>query len=220
MAHQHRCDVGAEHERRHQHRLEIGDGILPEGHVPGSGQPSQLHRKQQDHQDAKPEVGRRQPPQGKGIGGEVQPGALVDGRDNAGRNADQQRNQHRQHCQLDRHGEFLQDQFQHRLLAANRLAEIALHHTGHPVEVAHRQRLIEVHLLAKVGDDIGVLLLAGEHDGRITGQQLLQPEDQHRHEQQRRQDRRNAPDQVSGQGSFTRTIDPAGSRRHLQAVDA
>ena len=61
--------------------------------------------------------------------------------------------------------------------------------------VAHRQRLVEMHLRAQVRDDVRIALLAGEHHRRIAGQQLLQPEDQHRHEQQRRDDRREAPDE-------------------------
>ena len=34
----------------------------------------------------------------------------------------------------------------------------------------------------------GIALLAGERQRRVAGQQLLQPEDQHRDEEQRRDD--------------------------------
>jgi hypothetical protein len=51
---------------------------------------------------------------------------------------------------------------------------------------------------AQVCDDIGVAILAGQHDGRIAGEQLLQPVDQHRDEEQRRNNRREALEQKAG----------------------
>ena len=54
------------------------------------------------------------------------------------------------------------------------------------IDVLHRDRLIEPILLADLLDHLGVAVLA-RHDQRgIAGQQLLQREDQHRHEEQRR----------------------------------
>jgi hypothetical protein len=64
---------------------------------------------------------------------------------------------------------------EHRLLNAQRLAQVALQHPAYPVGIAHRQRLVEVHLFLQVGNDLGVLLFAGQDQGRITRQQLLQP---------------------------------------------
>ncbi len=127
------------------------------------------------------------------VRGVVPPGALGDRRDDAGGNADRERDHDREARELERHRQLLGDQRGHRLLHAQRLAEVALHHAAEPVEVAHRQRLVEVHLLAQVRDDARVAVLAGEHHRRIAGQQLLQPEDQDRDEQQRRQDRGDAP---------------------------
>ncbi len=71
-----------------------------------------------------------------------------------------------------------------------------LQHAADPVGVAHRQRLVQVQLGVQVGDHGRVLLLAGEDLRRVAGQQLLQPEDQHRHEDQRRHDLRQALGQV------------------------
>jgi hypothetical protein len=75
-------------------------------------------------------------------------------------------------------------------LHAQRFAEVAVHHAAEPVRVADGKRLVEVHLLAKIFHDGRILVLAGEHLRRVAGKQLLQPEDQDRDEQQRRQDRR------------------------------
>ena len=90
-------------------------------------------------------------------------------------------------------GSFSAISCRHRLLHAQRFAEIAAQHAAQPVEITDRQRLVEVQLLAQVRDDVGIAVLAGEHDSRIAGQELLQPEDQHRDEQQRRDDRREPP---------------------------
>jgi hypothetical protein len=57
-------------------------------------------------------------------------------------------------------GSFCLDQVQHRLLVAHRFAQVAVQHAGNPVGVAHRQRLVEVHLLLQVGDHLRVLVLA------------------------------------------------------------
>ncbi|MHC2781362.1 hypothetical protein ACVMBZ_000569 [Bradyrhizobium liaoningense] len=55
-----------------------------------------------------------------------------------------------------------------------------------------RDRLIELVLLADLLDHRGIALLAGHHERGIARQQLLQREDQHRHEEQRRHDLRDA----------------------------
>ena len=59
-------------------------------------------------------------------------------------------------------GSFSSDQLAHRLLHAQRLAEVAVQHAADPVQVAHRQRLVEMQLLAQVRDHGRVALLAGE----------------------------------------------------------
>ena len=79
-------------------------------------------------------------------------------------------------------GSFSRDQRAHRLLHAQRLAEVAVQHAAQPVEIANRKRLVEVQRFAQVRDHRRVALLAGEHHRRIAGQQLLQPEDQDRDE--------------------------------------
>ena len=69
-------------------------------------------------------------------------------------------------------------------LLRKRLAEIARQHALDPVDVLDRHRLIEPILLADLLDHFGIALLA-RHDQRgIAGQKLLQREDQHRHEEQ------------------------------------
>jgi len=129
--------------------------------------------------------------------------AALDRRQDAGRDADDQRDQHRHAGQLDRHRQLLQHQLEHLLLRAQRFAQVAAQHTTHPVRISNRQRFVEVQLGAQVGDDVRVLVLAGQDLGRIAGQQLLQAEDQHRHEQQRRQHLRQALGQELEHGWWT-----------------
>ena len=114
--------------------------------------------------------------------------------------------------ELDRHRQLLDDEVEHRLLRPHRFAEVAAQHAADPVAVAHRQRIVEVQLLVQVGDDVRVALLAGEDHRRIAGQQLLQPEDQHRDEDQRRQDRRDALDEELDHASLiVRSADERGA---------
>jgi len=54
---------------------------------------------------------------------------------------------HRGELQRDR--QLLQHQLEHRLLYAQRLAEVAAQHAADPVEVADRQRLVEIELRAQ-----------------------------------------------------------------------
>jgi hypothetical protein len=123
---------------------------------------------------------------------------LPHGGNDARRNADEHGDQHRQHGELHRDRQLLQDQIQDRLLAADRIPEVAAQDAADPVQIPDRQRLVQVHPLAQIGDDLRILFFAGEDHRRVARQQLLQPEDEHRHEDQRRQDRRDSPDEVSG----------------------
>ena len=91
-------------------------------------------------------------------------------------------------------------------------------------DVAHRQRLVEVHLLAQVRDHVRIALLARQHHRRIAGQQLLQPEDQHRDEEQRRDDRRERGGRGSahsvGRSSVRACSDAAACLTELQPLHA
>ena len=102
VAHQHGGDRVAEHEGRHDHRSEVGAQVLERADVARGRQPAELHREEQDHQDAEPEVGRRQAPERDRVGRVVPDRAATDRRDDAGRYADDEREAHRQDRQLDR----------------------------------------------------------------------------------------------------------------------
>jgi hypothetical protein len=163
---------------------------------PEAGQPPQGDREQEDHHDAEPEVRRGEAPQRDRIGAVIPRRIALDRRHDTHRNADRERDDDRERGELERHRQLFEDQLAHRLLHPQRFAEVAAQHAFDPVQVANRQRLVQVHLLAQVRDHGRIAVLAGEHDGGIARQQLLQAEDQHRHEDQCRDDRRDAADEV------------------------
>ena len=82
--------------------------------------------------------------------------------------------------------QLLLDQLAHRHLDPQQLAEIALQHAFDPIDVLDRDRLIELVLRTDMGDGLGVAFLAGHHQCRIAGQQMLQRKDQDRDKEQRR----------------------------------
>ncbi len=56
MAHEARREARAEHECRHDHRLDVEPEILARRHEAGGGQKLPAHRDQHDEQDAEPEI--------------------------------------------------------------------------------------------------------------------------------------------------------------------
>ena len=164
-----------------------------ERHVARSRQPAELDREQEDQHDAEPEVRRRDAPQREQVGAVVPGGALLHRRDDAGGDADQERDDDRHAGELHRDRQLLRDQVEHRQLVAHGLAEITRQHALDPVDILHRHRLIEPVLLADLLDHGRVALLARHDQRRIARQQVLQRKDQHRHEEQCRDQLQQAP---------------------------
>ena len=187
VAHDHAGDGVAEHEGRHDRRRKALAPILPRADIARRRQPAERHGEEEDQHDAEPEVRRRDAPQRQHVDGVVDPGVALDRRDDAGGDADQERDRHRHDGELERHRQLLQDQLHHRLLQPHRLAEVAGEHALDPVQVLDRDRLIEAVLAPDLLDHRRVALLARHDQRRIAGQELLQREDDHRHEEQRRQ---------------------------------
>ncbi len=80
----------------------------------------------------------------------------------------------------------MRNQIADRNLDAHGFAEIADEHALHPIEILNGERLIEPIFPPDLLNDFGIALLAGHHQSRIAGQELLQREDDHGHEEQRR----------------------------------
>ncbi len=191
-------------------------------HIARRRQPAEFDREQEDQHDAEPEIRRRDTPQREQIGAVVPGRALLHRRDDAGGDADQERDHDRHRGELDRHRQLLRDQFAHRHLVAQRLAEVARQHALDPVDVLDRHRLIEPVLLADLFDHFGIALLARHHQRRIAGQQLLQREDQHRHEEQCRHELDKSPREEVQHGRLRvmAFLTSASARSHARARPA
>src|SRR5439155_19158473 len=77
-------------------------------------------------------------------------------------------------------------------------------HAADPGEVLDVERLIEAVLPADLLEHGGIALLAGHGQCRVAGEQLLQAEDDHRHEEQRRDQLQEALAEVQEHASLAR----------------
>src|SRR5262249_3350217 len=152
----------------------------------GRRQPAEFDREQENQHDAEPEVRRRDAPERKQVGAIVPGGALLHGRHDAGGNADQEGDDDRPRSQLQGYRQLLRDQLAYWPLDRQGRAEGAGTPPPDPMGVLHWQGLVEPVLLAYLLDYGRIALLARHHQRRIAGQELLQREDQHRHEEERR----------------------------------
>ena len=189
-----------------------------ERHIARGRQPAEFDREQEDQHDAEPEIRRRDAPQREQVGAIVPGGALLDRRDDAGGDADQEGDHDRHRGELHRHRQLLRDQVEHRHLDAERLAEVARQHALDPVDILHRDRLIEPVLLADLRDHVGIALLARHDQRRIAGQQMLQRKDQHRHEEQCRDQLQQALAEKVQHRCFQGPLWREGHREGLSAI--
>ena len=187
MAHHDGGDAGAEHQRRHQHANQIAPQTFERRNEAAGRQPAEIHRKQQDQHDAEPEMRNRQPGKSEHAGAVVERRAAPQRCEDADRQPDKQRDEHRQRRKLDGHRQFFGQHGADRQPGAHRGAEVTLRQGFQPDGVLHRHRIVEAIFLPQIFDDLGVALLAGQRHRRIAGQQLLQAEHHHRHQQQCRQ---------------------------------
>ena len=156
--------------------------------VAGGRQPAELDREQEDQHDPEPEIRCRDAPQREQVGAIVPGRPLLHRGNDARGDADHKGNDGRHQSELQRHRQLLRDQAQHRHPVAQRLAEVTGENALDPVDILHRDRLIEMVLLADLLDHGRIALFAGHHQRRVARQQMLQREDQHRHEEQCRDD--------------------------------
>ena len=152
-------------------------------HVTDCRQPLQVGGKDDDEQDAEPEIGHRQAEKGD-KGDRVVPGGVAPCRGNqAGRHGDHQRQHERQQRQRQRARQRLGDQLRHRHAAAvDGRAEITLEHVAEPDEVLHPHRLVEAEMTAQVLDRLGT---AGIEQHGADGIARHDPQ----HEEHQRRDR-------------------------------
>src|SRR6185295_7643606 len=100
--------------------------------------------------------------------------------------------------------ELLHDEVSHRLLRADRAAEVAVRHPSQPAHVLAPERLIQAELGAErlAGGTLGVL---AEHGiDRITGNEVDDREHDQRHEEEHRDDAEEATAEIGGDAAHAR----------------
>ena len=121
----------------------------------------------------------------------------ADGGEHAHRDAEQDGQQRGHHRQFDGRRQAIEDFTQHRTSRLHGLAHVAVREPRYIRIELHRCRLIEVELGAQRRD----LFLGGagseQRHGRVAGNEARQREDDHQHQDQHRDERQQAIEQVT-----------------------
>ncbi len=156
----------------------------------GEGQVVEQHQPQ-------PERRRRDAAERDEHGGAVEQGAAPVGRDDAGRQADQQLDQQAAHGQLGRHREARQDGRQHGHVLHVGVAEVAVQHVAHVARVLRPERQVEPQLVADAAHHVGRGPVAGNAPRRVARHQVGQREGDRDHPQQHHQQPEQASNEVA-----------------------
>ena len=183
------------------HRLEV---ILHRD-APGHRRPAQLHREQQDQQQAPPEDRHRV------TGERAHHHAVVEHRiaayrgEHAGRDADHQREHDRAQRELDGGREQGQELVQHGRLRDHRLAQVAVQQAADVDAVLHQHRLVQPVLVHQRCVACRVdAALAGQCLDRVARHQPDQEEREQRHADEGRDDEAEAGQDESEHGQALR----------------
>jgi hypothetical protein len=148
---------------------------------------------QRDEEDADHEL--RQPGQGEqpGLDDGVAPPAPVVRGDHRDAERDRDHHQRREQHQHQRVEDGGADQLGDRLLVGERGAHVPLEQAAEPVQVAHRQRLVQVQLRGDLGDPrlVGSEVPAEDRPDRVT--ERGRGDEHHHRDQPQREDREPDP---------------------------
>jgi len=190
---------GAEAERGEQHDGEVAPGIGPEVDPHHRGHPAQVEREEEDEHRPLPEYRHREAEEGAHAGDVVHRLVAADRGDDAGGPAQQEREHHREHGQLQGDRQPLQDERDHRLAGPPRGAEVPLHEPAQPAPVLQVPRLVEPEEPLQLGHHrrAGDGVRADHLLDHRARDQPQHQEHQHRQAQQCEGHRVQANDQVS-----------------------
>ena len=170
---------------------EAGDRLdeILHGDAARDRRPAELHREQQDQQQAPPEDRHRIAGERDAHHAVVEDRVAPHRRDDAGRQAEDEREQDRAERELDGRRKQRREFRDHRLMRDDRVAEIALQHAADVDAVLHEHRLVEAVLLAqlRMPDRIDAAL-AGHGLDRIAGNEADQDEGEQRDPDEGRND--------------------------------
>jgi hypothetical protein len=169
LAHQHGRQRAAEHERGHEHALEIAQRVLEERDEARGGQQMQTHREEQDQHDPQPERGDRDPAQRHRIGQEIPDRVAAHGRENTSGDGDPDGDDQGEARELDRDRKLHCYRLNHRLPRPDRLAQISPQGQPDPAEVLDGDGVIQAILRTDLLKPRLVRVRPGHHPGGIAG---------------------------------------------------
>ena len=156
------------------------------------------HREEEvDQDEAEPEIGNRPGEHAIAEQQPVEDALAPHRRPDADRNPDHHRPDAGQDDQFQRRRQTLRDIREHALRCPPGGAEIAVRHPVHVNEVLLEQRAIEPQVVTYLGDPVGGRKLAREQVGGIAGQQPDQEKDDHRDDDELRDEKHQAPADIA-----------------------
>ncbi|MCY1374130.1 hypothetical protein D9M69_614470 [compost metagenome] len=127
----------------------------------------------------------------------VDPGAGPIGGQHAQRHRHQDRHQHRERGNRQRGLDALRQQLRHRHLGEDGRAEVALQQLAGPQPELPPQWIVQAQRLAQLGDVVRGSEIPGDQRRRVSGRQVDQQEDDHRHHRHDRHDGEHPPNDVT-----------------------
>jgi len=167
----------------------------------------ELHPEQPGQHQTEPEDGHAHASQGKDHAAMVECRAAAPGRDNAGWQTDQHREEHRHYRQLGCGREALGQLSSDGVIATDGATQIALQNVAHEDGVLRRPRLIEPIRRAQLRECIWRGVLAKDRTGRIARDQVQEQKDDDADADKHRRQRHQTPKCVSDQRRGLRTED-------------
>ncbi len=172
----HAHHVGNDDQRQRQGRQKRLVDLLPEGHVRAdvgqAREPAGVDRQNDDQHVGEKELRHRYGTEGNGVDCAIVKAVAIE----RGQDAQQQRQGYRDYGGERRQKQRVLQTFADELgdleLVGQRGAEIALHDSAQPFDVAHVGRLVQADLFAELGDRFGGRGLTENFLRQVAGQQL------------------------------------------------
>src|SRR5712692_3481971 len=197
-------EVPAQRERGHEH---------VRGRARARGrQPAEVHGEEEDHEEPDPEGREREPEEREELARAVPPAVHPHRRDDARRDPDHEREEHRDRREQEGVGQARAVELEDVGPVVERLAEVAASEVGEEAPVLHPERLVEAELLPDRRQVVGARPGLGEEHGRVAGD-AHEDEDRQREEEERDEGEAHALHDESPHGVTARGAWPRSARR-------
>jgi hypothetical protein len=173
-----------------------------------------VEREQEEQEQTRVEDRHRDAEHGESHDAGIEPGAVADGGQDAAAHAHDRGQQQRGDRQLDGARQRFEDAVEHRALAAQADAQVAMRGVAGVVPVLHPERPVQPELMPDlVGTLGGERLVAGKELDRIARHQVEHQEGHHRDTDDHRHRLRQAVDDIGDHACASTTIATRPSRR-------